>query len=111
MPTFSLRARGGVCTTCGSSKKIERGVFATRVEAPDGWDMEICGRCIAEAAERLGMVDRSAVDEIQAEFDILKEWADEAYAELESRDATITTLSGALARTAGERDALTSRIA
>lgn len=106
---FSLAARTGKCTVCGTDQKAaESGVFTTDVFITGEGDIEVCGQCIKEGADKIGWVDGARAAEaqaaLQAEYDELKAWADDAYAELAAKDSTIDTLSTALGKTAGQRD-------
>lgn len=104
---ISPRARTNACSVCGSNKGE---ALATGIIIEFEGDLEVCVRCIREAAVMLDMVTVEKVAEVEAELAELREWADEVFPELERRDQTISALSNALASTVAERDALREEV-
>lgn len=102
LDTFSRSAKGGKCFTCGSSQKLERGVFSTKVPFGEDrfyeGDIEICGRCVMEAAEAIGALSPETAEKIRLEHTELQAWADETYATLAAQEQTIATLAAVIAQ-------------
>lgn len=105
LPQISPQARNNACSVCGSNVK-EVPALGTGVFVEWEGEIQVCHRCITEAAARLGLISADRLAEVEGEFAALTDWSSEAYDELSRRDEVIETLSSALAKTVGERDAL-----
>jgi hypothetical protein len=108
---FSLAARTGKCTVCGTDQKAaESGVLTTDVFITGEGDIEICGQCIKEAADLLGWVDGERASEalaaVYVELQEQTDYSHEAYEEATRLQSTVGGLAAALAKTAAERDEL-----
>lgn len=102
---ISSAARTDACSVCGSNVN---GIpaLSSGVDILYEGIIEVCKRCIVEAAHIYGLVEPEKVEALEAEITELRAWADTAYAELGERTSTIETIAAALARTAAERDEL-----
>ena len=101
---ISPAARMSACTACGSNVP-EVPALTTGVFIEHEGEVEVCKRCIVEAAAIYGLTDNSEKEAaLEAEIAELRAYSDAAYADAVARQTTIETISAALAATAAERD-------
>lgn len=102
---ISPAARTSACSVCGSNvKNVPALTSGVHVEFEG--NIEICKRCIIEAAMLYGMVPAEKHAELEADYNELRLWANSAYTEIQVKDEQYATLSTALGRVVAERDAL-----
>lgn len=103
---FQPESRTGVCSTCGTEAHTDEGVILTDIFIDQEGTFDICGRCIKQAAEMLGMVSAEKAKEVEDTLDELTVYSAEVYETATDQRRQIEDLARCLANLAEERDEL-----
>lgn len=104
IPDFTQQNQAGAkCTFCGQhARDMEDGRRARTFRTPthihmEGW-IEICEKCIVEAAVKVGMVSTAEAEELEALRDAAVEHADRLLHDLDEKRSAIAGLAAELGR-------------
>jgi hypothetical protein len=111
IPDFTPQNQGGAtCTFCGQhARDMPDGRRARTFRTPthihmEGW-IEICERCIVEAAVKVGMIPTAEAEELRALHEAAETHAEKLLHDLEDQRSTVRTLAQSLSVEAEEQAA------
>ena len=97
IPEFTPLVRFGACFVCGSIPAVRPGpAYDTGVLIEMEGKAEVCHPCAEELAVLAGCATGEQYAEAEALIEELQGWADNAYAELQDKENTISSLAAAL---------------